>query len=158
MYCSHIVFRCHTQLCKGREIPSYIWVHGISTKTSLSYMYRCWRQPRTQGGFRGEELGKATKRRIQQYIYRHKQTIKCIEMIVRGPAPVEFWKGGFQYAIKARVGRLLGRLGACPPPPPPGKFWISDLLRSFLVYSWGEISKVGRPTAKPGCCVWSPQN
>ena len=36
---------------------------------------------------------------------------------------------------------------------PPGKFWISDHLRSFLVYSWGEIVKVGRPTAKPSCCV-----
>ena len=30
-----------------------------------------------------------------------------------------------------------------------GKFWTSGLLRSFLVYSWGEISKAGRPTAKP---------
>ena len=29
--------------------------------------------------------------------------------------------------------------------PPPGKFWISNLLRSFLVYSWGEIVKVGQP-------------
>ena len=28
-------------------------------------------------------------------------------------------------------------------PPPPGKVWISDLLRSFLVYSWGEIAKAG---------------
>ena len=36
---------------------------------------------------------------------------------------------------------------------PPGKFWISGLLRSFLVYSWGEIAKAGRPTAKPACCV-----
>ena len=24
-------------------------------------------------------------------------------------------------------------------PPPQGKVWISDLLRSFLVYSWGKI-------------------
>ena len=37
--------------------------------------------------------------------------------------------------------------------PPPGKFWISDLLRSFLVYSWGEIAKAGRLTAKLGRCV-----
>ena len=37
--------------------------------------------------------------------------------------------------------------------PARGKFWISGLLRSFLVYSWGEIAKAGRPTAKPGCCV-----
>ena len=44
-----------------------------------------------------------------------------------------------QYTIKAV--RLLGG---------SGKFWISDLLRSFLVYSWGET---GRPTAKPSCCV-----
>ena len=37
---------------------------------------------------------------------------------------------------KARVARLLGgSVGMLP----PGKFWISDLLRSFLVYSWGEI-------------------
>ena len=40
-----------------------------------------------------------------------------------------------------------------PPPPSPGKFLISDLLRLFLVYSWGETAKVGQPTAKPGCCV-----
>ena len=38
------------------------------------------------------------------------------------------------------------------PLPPPGKFWISGLLRLFLVYSWGEIAKAG-PTAKPGRCV-----
>ena len=36
------------------------------------------------------------------------------------------------------------------PPSPPRKFWISDLLRLFLVYSW---VKFGPPTAKPGCCV-----
>ena len=44
-----------------------------------------------------------------------------------------------------RVASLLGGLGACP----QGKFSVSDLLRSFLVYSWGEIVKVGRPTAIP---------
>ena len=43
-----------------------------------------------------------------------------------------------------RAARLLGA---------SGKFWISDLLRSFLVYSWGEIVNIGRPTAKPSCCV-----
>ena len=37
--------------------------------------------------------------------------------------------------------------------PARGKFWISGLLRLFLVYSWGEIAKAGRPTVKPGCCV-----
>ena len=42
-----------------------------------------------------------------------------------------------------RVARMLGG---------SEKFWISD-LRSFLVYSWGEIAKVGRLTAKPSCCV-----
>ena len=26
---------------------------------------------------------------------------------------------------------------------PPGKILISGLLRSFLVYSWGEIAKAG---------------
>ena len=26
------------------------------------------------------------------------------------------------------------------------------------MYSWGEIAKVGRPTIKPSCCVWSPPN
>ena len=35
---------------------------------------------------------------------------------------------------------------------PPGKFWISGFLRSFLVYSWGEIAKAGRHTAKPVVC------
>ena len=28
--------------------------------------------------------------------------------------------------------------------PPSGKFGISGLLRSFLVYSWGENAKAGR--------------
>ena len=55
---------------------------------------------------------------------------------------LEFGKGGFQYAVTARVGCLLGGVGACPPQE---NFLISDLLRSFLVYSWGEIAKVGRP-------------
>ena len=41
-------------------------------------------------------------------------------------ADLEFWKGGFQYVCPAR---------------------ISDLLRSFLVNSWGEIAKVGQQTA-----------
>ena len=62
---------------------------------------------------------------------------------------LEFWKGGFQYAIKVHVARLLGRSGGKP--PYPENFLISDLLRSFLVYCWGEIAKVGRPTAKPSC-------
>ena len=35
---------------------------------------------------------------------------------------------------------------------------VDKMQWSFLVYSWGEIAKVGRPTAKPGCCVWTPQN
>ena len=63
---------------------------------------------------------------------------------------------GFQYAVKACVACLLGGPGghAPPPPPPPEKFWIFDLLRSFKVYSWGEI---GQPTTKPSC-VRSPQN
>ena len=39
-------------------------------------------------------------------------------------------------------------LGACL----PGKFWISDLLRSFLVQSWDEIARVGEPAAKPSHC------
>ena len=30
---------------------------------------------------------------------------------------------------------------------PPGKFSISDLLRSLLVPSWGKTARVGRPTA-----------
>ena len=30
---------------------------------------------------------------------------------------------------------------------PPGKFLISDLLRSLLVPFWGETARVGRPTA-----------
>ena len=39
--------------------------------------------------------------------------------------------------------RLRGAFGACSLGAcPPGKFWISDLLRSFLVYSLGEIAKV----------------
>ena len=63
---------------------------------------------------------------------------------------LEFGKGGFQYAVTARVGCLLGGCGGMPPQE---NLLISDLLRSFLVYSWGEIAKVGRPTAKPNCCV-----
>ena len=34
----------------------------------------------------------------------------------------------------------------------PGKFWNSDLLRSFLVQSWDEIARVGEPAAKPSHC------
>ena len=60
-------------------------------------------------------------------------------------ADLEFWKGGFQYVIKVHVALLGGGggggggLGG----KPPEKFWIFDLLRSFLVYSWSEIAKVG---------------
>ena len=39
----------------------------------------------------------------------------------------------------------LGGLGACL----PGK--NSDLLRSFLVQSWGDIVRVGEPAAIPTC-------
>ena len=53
-------------LTKGREIPSCIWIHKISTMTSIYVQ-----MVRTQGGFRGEELGKTTKRGKQQYMYRH---------------------------------------------------------------------------------------
>ena len=41
---------------------------------------------------------------------------------------------------------LLGGSGGKP--PHPENFLISDLLRSFLVYCWGEIAKVRQPTAK----------
>ena len=62
--------------------------------------------------------------------------------IVRGRtqtvADLEFLKGGVQYAIKARVARLLGGSGGMSPQE---NFMIFDLLRSFLVYSWGEIAK-----------------
>ena len=47
---------------------------------------------------------------------------------------------------------LPGGSGGMPPPPPPPQ-GISNLLRSFLVYSWGEIAKAAQPTAKPSCCV-----
>ena len=57
---------------------------------------------------------------------------------VKAVADLEFGKRGFKYAIKAikaRIGSLLG--GSMGMPPPQG---FSDLLRSFLVYSWGEIA------------------
>ncbi len=44
----------------------------------------------------------------------------------------------------ARKAWLLGGSGGMPP---PGKFWISGLLRSFLVQFRGEIAGVGRPAA-----------
>ena len=46
---------------------------------------------------------------------------------------------------------------ACPSlgawSPEKRKKKIFDLLRSFLAYSWGEIAKVGQPTAKPSSYV-----
>ena len=66
---------------------------------------------------------------------------------------LEFWKAGFQYAIKARVAWVSRGM----PPPPQEKCWISDLLRSFLVYSWGKLQNLD-VTEKPSCCVWSPRN
>ena len=64
-------------------------------------------------------------------------------------ADLEFCKEGFQYAIKAHVGCLLGggELGACP----PGKILISNLIgihpKKVLAYSIVTI---------PGCFVyWS---
>ena len=53
-------------------------------------------------------------------------------------ADLDFSKGGFQYAIKARVARLLRGSGGMPPQE---NFMIFDLLRLFLVYSWSEIAK-----------------
>ena len=63
-----------------------------------------------------------------------------------------FWKGGFQYVLEC-AGSVPARgvWGHAP----PGKFLISDLLRSFLVPTWGEIARVGWPTAKCSHCVWS---
>ena len=52
-------------------------------------------------------------------------------------ADLEFEKGGFQYAIKAGSAPARGVWGHAP----PGKFYDFDLLRSFLVYSWGENCK-----------------
>ena len=41
----------------------------------------------------------------------------------------------------------------------PENFMIFDLLRLFLVYTLGvKPQKVGQPTTKPSCCIWSPQN
>ena len=61
----------------------------------------------------------------------------------------------FQYAIKACVPRLLWEPGGIF----PGKFY--DFL-IFLVCFWCtlgvKLQKVGRPTTKPGCYIWSPQN
>ena len=36
---------------------------------------------------------------------------------------------------------------------PQENFLISDFLRSFLVPFWGEIARVGQPTAKSSHCV-----
>ena len=52
-------------------------------------------------------------------------------------ADLEFEKGGFQYAIKAGSVPARGVWGHAP----QENFMIFDLLRSFLVYSWGEIAK-----------------
>ena len=56
----------------------------------------------------------------------------------------------FQYAIKARVTRLLEGLGGCPPPP---KFFgeIFDLLRSFQSFQPHKIFM--RVTCKYGGLV-----
>ena len=83
------------------------------------------------------------------------QLTPFVVLIISGD--LKFWKGVFQYA---RVAHLLveSRGNAPPTSLHPGKFCISDLLRLFLVLSWGEIAKVWRPTAKHSCCVWSPQN
>ena len=70
---------------------------------------------------------------------------------------LEFWKGGFQYAIKVCAVRACYREVWEHAPPPPKKIWIFD-LKSFLAYSLGEIAKVGWPTTKPSCCTWSRQN
>ena len=35
-----------------------------------------------------------------------------------------------------RIAHLLEESGGMLPPPSQEKFWIFDLLRSFLVYSW----------------------
>ena len=63
------------------------------------------------------------------------QYMKCRHSPV---ADLKFSKGGFQYAIKPRVARLLGGSGGMPPQE---NFMIFDLLRLFLVYSWSEIAK-----------------
>ena len=69
-------------------------------------------------------------------------------------ADLEFRKGWLHNRLKR------ARSGPARTPHLSGKsldFWLSEIV-SFLVYCWGEIAKVGRPIAKPSCCVWSPQN
>ena len=59
------------------------------------------------------------------------------------PAVVDvgFWKGGFHKAWSAPARGVWGYLL-------PEKFLISDFFRSLLVPFWGEIARVGWPTAK----------
>ena len=68
-------------------------------------------------------------------------------------ADLESWKEGFQYAVKAGVGRLLGESWGMPPRKLLD-FWHSEIVSSVFL-RW-NCKKVERPTAKPGCCVWSP--
>ena len=65
---------------------------------------------------------------------------------------IEFWKGGFQYASINPRAYLLGSLKGKATPLPKENFWISDLLRSFLVYSWGAnlVVKFGACSSATG--------
>ena len=45
--------------------------------------------------------------------------------------------------------RALARGSGGMPPLSQEKFWISGLLRSFLVYSWDEIAKARPPPLDP---------
>ena len=54
----------------------------------------------------------------------------------------DFEKGGSSVHVTDRRG--VWHVGGHVP---PGKFLISDLLRSLLVPFWGETARFGRPTA-----------
>ena len=66
-----------------------------------------------------------------------------------GPAEAKWAKCSTIHCgvLKTReVCPLVGSGGM--PPPPPEKFWISGLLRSFLMQSRDKRARVGRPAAK----------
>ena len=67
---------------------------------------------------------------------------------------LEFWKGGFQYAINTHKVPARGVWGHAP----HENFGFLTFWGRFLCILGVKLQKVGWPTAKPDCCVWSLQN
>ena len=92
------------QVSAMQELPARLLIHiwNSSVWSLCLYSYSSW----------SSWMNSCMSARVVTYLW-----IAFNQALAQAPvADLEFWKGGFQYAIKGHVACLLGGSGGMPPP------------------------------------------